>query len=203
MKKIIQVALIFLFALSIIQCSSADKELTRSNKKILKEAYNNKQLISIYLRKSSNAKLDSMDVGFVTYIESNQNDRFFFKSIKSKDTIDLSVKYDVDGISYISNEEKIKLSLSDNSVFIGSILGANLVDNNILFETQHKKYTIPGSVIHNIQSFDTSHVKLIFLDGSEIFGSIVRDDGDSIFLATILGEVSYPRNDILRIDYIK
>lgn len=202
MQRTIKTALVISLILSLLQCSSNDKIKIENNRKIIKEASINKKIVSLYLSGSS-ANTDNALIGFVTVTDSF-NGIFDFKYlITQKEIKSLKIKKDIDSASIISNEEKLKLSLPDNSFLIGSIASADPENNSIVFATQHQKYTVPKSKIRKLQFFNTSYVKVIFVDGSSIFGTITKDDGEQISLNTIFGDVSYSRNEINRIEYIQ
>lgn len=201
MNRLMQILSILLLTLSLIQCSTFDKEKWLNNRKVIGEAGSNKQLITITY-KGTDKKSNNMIVGFVKYCELT-NDSFDFQDFQSKKLTGLLIRQNIDSVSFINAENKIRVCLSDQSTIIGNILSSDIDNNNIVFEAHNKKYTIPGSKILNMKLFDINYVKVVFLDGSEIYGSIKEDDGQNVYIATILGDESYPRKDILRIDYVK
>jgi len=197
MNRLLQIIVMAFFAMNIMQCSTSDMVKLKNNRKQVFDAYENKHLLSVQT-KSSDVKF----VGFVTSLDKNK-DSFLFKKLNSNNTSQISINHDLDLAALINYEEKIRLCLSDNSFLIGTISSSDLEKNNISFVAHNKKYTIPVAKILELKYFDVSKVKLIFIDGSEMFGSIVKEDGDKIFITTILGDQSYPRDEILRIDYVK
>jgi len=202
MKKIINIILIII-ALVSLKCSSYDKNKYINNKKIIKEASDCRHLVSLRFLDSSNKESNNLNIGFVELTDSF-NGKFNFKSFLTDNKIEnLYILKNVDSVSIIKENEKMKLCLTDNSILLGSISNIDHENKFIKFKTPHKNYTVPKSKIIEMNFFDVSYVKIIFQDGSEIFGTIVKDDGDSILLSTTLGNESYNRTDILRIDYMK
>lgn len=202
MKRNVQIIIMVLLTLSLMQCAALDKNRIKANRQLVIEACSNKKLISISRRSSAKNKQDNLDIGVVTSYDS-EHDTIKYESIHKTKKVNLSIIYDIDTAEYFNNDEKLKVTISDRSFFIGTLADKMADSENITFLTPGKKYTIPKSKVLEIKYYNVSYVKLILLDGSEIFGTIIKDDGHSISLKTILGDMSFPRKEILKIEYVK
>lgn len=202
MKRLLVISLILTSLLQVIHCASYDVRKTDSLRKHVYESLRNKKILYI---KTTDQTIDLGYVVKITYIY--RSDFFIFKSGKLKKEIKIQPQ-DLEEAFIVDDYTLFKVTLLDNSILLGIVSDMNLENASVVFVAKHNKYNIPFSKIRDIRLFDptyvkTVHVNIIFLDGSEMFGTMVKEDGENVILSTILGEQSYPRKEINRIEYLK
>jgi hypothetical protein len=98
--------------------------------------------------------------------------------------------------------EKFNLTFIDKSVIQGEISYIDLSNNTIVFRTKVRNFEIAGDKVASIETA-VEKVKVILLDGSQRIGELLKDSKTEIVIKTILGEESYQRNHVLKIEYEK
>lgn len=109
-----------------------------------------------------------------------------------------------DTLVLITPDQKYELKLIDKSVMQGEITAVDCMKNEIVFTTKITSYTLAQDKIDDIKMVDSSvEVRLVLIDGTQRNGRLIKDDGRVIVVRTILGEETYPRDKVLKIEYKK
>ncbi len=156
-----------------------------------------------YLTKRGSNRKELIDMNFLKFIfivDPACKTKIKYKSGNNTSNLELIIK-DANGSKlYTGSPIRTEVKLTDDSKIIGELTQIDVKTGNLHIKTKLQDFNIPYNTIKGIK-MSIEEVKLILIDGTERKGGLLKDDGNIIVLRTILGEETYDRRKVYKINY--